>query len=206
MSTRNLLLVIMGTSIGILGFVVGGVVTSENTTLAKNASAEPEVVRLADLGSRPIDANRHLKLTQFGFGHDYLYRGAADKWDRTWIPLIDPASTTSQPKVQAVVVCRRVKNIVDYAVLKHENSFQGMNVTGVNLIPSELQQQLAGFYPGHDFSKIPVFEEGAAPPTENGLVISQSIMMVSLAIGLISLVAWVILAKWHSQGAHAAVA
>ena len=206
MSARTLALLIIGTSLGFVGFAVLLMMTSENIRLQKNATADPETIRLVELGSRAADANRHLTLTEFGLGHDYLYRGKFDNWDRVWVPLIDPQSTKEKPRVLAVMIHRHCKNLFDMMSVRGTRSFTGMNVTGVHVIPSELQQQLEGFYPGHDLSQIPVFEEGEIPPTDSGLVATQVVMILLLAIGLVSAISWITLAKWHSQGAHAAVA
>jgi len=203
MYQRTLFLLILGISLGFLGFVVGLAITSENVMLAKNASESPETISLAELSGREVEANRHLRLTQFGFGYDYLYRGSPEKWDRVWLPLIDPSSTKSKPVVLGVMICRRVANRLDYVRIQSESSFAGMNVSGVEFIPTELQTQLKGFYPDTDFSKIPVFEEGRTPPSEDYIFWTQVVMMVSFAIGLTTVVAWIAIAKWHVNVAHA---
>jgi len=206
MSRKSHVLVILGIVIGTCGFVFAAFVTYQNSRLATNATATAETIRLIDLGQRQPDANRHLRLTEAKVGPKYFYEGTFAEYDCVVVPLLDPASEKDKPKVLAVMFTHRVENMFGYAALSGHTVFEGMDETGVNSLSTEAEQKLAEYYPGHDFSKIRVFEDQATPPSAAGLIISQSLMIAMLVIGVLSLIGWIFMAKWPELQVHLGLA
>lgn len=151
--------------------------------LADTASAEPEVIRLADLIARGPQGNSHIVLTEFDLCEDIVYqeKEKTNTWDKVWIPIVPKAAAPAAPNgkakprpadvqraprtaISAILLSQHVASEDEIASkLGNQPKLQGMVTNLIDKLGYKERKLLEEGYPGTDFSKCIIFEEGRTP-------------------------------------------
>jgi hypothetical protein len=158
--------------------------------MAAQASAAPQEISLRDLIARGGDGNPHVMLKDFHFGNNpvYFYRNTQDCWSDVWIPVIPSAAPGNalQPAaptaVQAIVMSKRVKSEAELDRFCEQTTVQAW-VTDIWL-DGDREIKLRQSYPGTDFSRCLIIEEGRAPagPVRVGAFLGGGAVLLGLGV------------------------
>jgi hypothetical protein len=162
--------------------------------MAAQASAAPQEIALRDLIARGREGNPHVAVKDFQFGNNpvafYRNRSNKDHWSDVWIPVMPSATPENarQPAapVQAIVMSKRVKTEAELDRLSAQTTVQGM-VTDVWL-DGDRQNKLRQSYPGTDFSRCLIIEEGREPAGPVRVAAFLAGGAALLALGLVRLI------------------
>jgi hypothetical protein len=162
--------------IGILCLVVGlglGYATYVEYRLGAYATKEPEEIRLQDLIARGPEGNPHVLLTDFELCDNFVYEtrgGTGSPWSSVWVPIVPRGAGGAGPgqglrpqRVEAILFSGHVS---DEAQLERRCAvprLEGLVTNRIMSLGSEERKLLAGSYPGTDFSRCIIFQEGRQP-------------------------------------------
>ncbi|MCE9548264.1 MAG: hypothetical protein K8T25_22555 [Planctomycetia bacterium] len=166
---HRLKLILGGPAIAFIGVAVIYWGISERR-LAETASAEPEAIRLADLIARGPEGNPHILLTEIEMCDNFVYqkREKSETWSKVWIPIV-PKGSAQNPRdpsdpVSAILLSERVSNASEIDTkLSKQPQLQGMVTNLIDRLHYSEQRLLERSYPGTDFTKCIIFEEGRTP-------------------------------------------
>jgi hypothetical protein len=141
----------------------------QERSLAQQSSTTPEEITLRQLIERGPEGNPYVVLSDFALGEDYVYehrKGQAFLWERVWVPIFpaDEAGAQDNPqKVQAIIKSSRVRNAFGLAQLAARKKLRGMVINRVESLSQRETELLQQRYPGTDFSRCLIIEEGREP-------------------------------------------
>ena len=157
--------------LGIIGLVLGGMLLFggfREWQLGSGASAQPEDITLEALIARGPDGNPNVRIRDFTLGENYVY--FTDDSNIYWTSVLIPAVPSSKgdqaahvlvPKV--IVKTTHVPSEDKLDGLRARTQLQGLAINRIESLGSEEKEMLAKDYPGIDFAKCIIFEEGRQP-------------------------------------------
>jgi len=174
--------------LGIVGLVTGGMLLfagAREWQLGSTASAQPDDVSLEELVARGPDAQPHVRVRDFVLGDNYVYfeDDTGSYWTDVLIPAVsskmgDQASHVLIPQV--IVKTKHISNEDQLSALRARARLEGMVVNRIEALGSEEKDILAKDYPGINFDKCIILEEGREP--------SQGAMLFLMGGGGLALV------------------
>jgi hypothetical protein len=161
----SIVLIVLGCALGFYTYQEGG--------LAVNASTQAETIALKDLIARGPNGNPHIVLTNFELDENIVCstKDNSTTWEEVWVPLHpeddDGQAPGKAPKavaVQALLFSKHCRNADELrARCGNVEELHGMVINKIKGLGSEEQKQLASHYPGTDFGRCLIFEEGRSP-------------------------------------------
>jgi hypothetical protein len=157
--------------LGIAGLVLGGMLLFggfREWQLGATASAQPEDVTLEQLIARGPDAQPHVRISDFVLGDNYVYfeDDSGIYWQSVLIPAVpnnkgDQAAHVLIPQV--IVKTKHVTKEDELPSFRARARLEGMVINRIEGIGGEEKQILAKDYPGINFEKCIILEEGRQP-------------------------------------------
>jgi hypothetical protein len=162
--------------------------------LASGASAKPEEIALKDLIARGPDKNNNIILKDFqlsdNFVHEYDEKlGPNSSWTKVWIPAYVPGGAppaqqrpgafpfNPQPQpqpagpIQAIIYSTHVHNEADIQTRCAVPRLRAMVTNRIQSLGSEEKKLLQQSYPGTNFDKCLIIEEGREPASAGFLLL-----------------------------------
>jgi hypothetical protein len=153
--------------------------------LASGASARPEEISLRDLVARGPDSNPNIILKDFALSDDFVHEydeklGPNSSWTKVWIPAYVPGAAppaqrpggfpfNPQPQqqpagpIQAIILSTHVHNEADIQTRCAVPKLRAMVTNRIQSLGSEEKRLLQQSYPGTNFDKCLIIEEGREP-------------------------------------------
>lgn len=179
--------------------------------LAASASATPQEISLKDLIARGPGDNAHILLKEFIPCDNYIYskKENNNNWDEVWVPVIPPDALPklenlklgpgalplqqqiAPGNVQAIIKSTHIHNETELERLEKQPTLQGMVVNKISSIGSEEKTKLIESYPGTDFNRCLIIEDGRTP-AGMGLVVASLggggvLVLVGIGLALLGL-------------------
>jgi hypothetical protein len=135
----------------------------------QNFSPTPRTIPLQELIDQGRGVNRNVQVTGFQFGEGSVYITKNNKWETVYVPLIPmddhlPGERKNQLDREIVVFLKstRIKDRNDLEQLARQPAIQGL------IIEHDLSEKntLKPHFPGVDYSKCIILDEGRQPPSE----------------------------------------
>jgi hypothetical protein len=160
--------------------------------LSSGASTRPEEISLRDLIARGPDGNPNIILKDFELLDDNLVYeydeklGPNSSWTKVWVPVVPPgAAPPGQPggfpfnpqpqrqigQVQALIYSTHVHGQAEIRPRCGVPKLRAMVTNRVQSLGSEEKKLLQEGYPGTDFNKCLIIEEGREPASAGFLVL-----------------------------------
>lgn len=145
-------------------------------TMSTRCTAEPEAFTLADLIDRGPDGNAHVSVSNFLFRENFVVQTSKyGSWKTVWIPVapndeVDEPPGRQMESVRAIVKCTTVRDNRGLAALEARRAFRGLVINKVDSLDSTEQQLLSRHYPGTEFSRCLLIEEGRGPAATRELI------------------------------------
>ncbi len=180
--------------------------------LSETASATPQTLSVAHLIRNGPGDNGHVILTDFVPTDNYVVSvrvTSSEKltgntkgkpWENVYIPLVPRTpdmgfrpgvgQSDLRPTAIHVLLCpSRVRNEQDLARIQNANRVQGTIVNSIRSLEPKVQELLRQSYPGTDFDRCYIVQEGRAPAssTGSGAILFVGGVGVALAAGLLFL-------------------
>ena len=185
--------------LGIICLVVGcglGYATYVEYSLGAYATKEPEQIRLQDLIARGPGGNPHVLLTDYELCDNFVYETkGGSHWTGVWVPIVPRGAAGPGPgqglrpqRVQAILFSTRVSNEAELPQRCGGPRLQGLVTNRIMSLGSEERRLLAESYPGTDFSRCLIFQEGRQPSslTTVALLGGGSALCLAAGAGLIA--------------------
>jgi hypothetical protein len=182
--------------LGIISLVLGlglGYATYVEYNLGAYATKEPEEMRLQDLIARGPGGNPHLLLTDYELCDNLVYesRGAANSpWTGVWVPIVPrgaadrvPGQRLAPQQVQAILFTTRASDGADLERRCAGPRLQGLVTNRIMSLGSKERKLLAESYPGTDFSRCIIFQEGRRPSSLTTVFLMGGGVALCLAAG-----------------------
>jgi drug/metabolite transporter (DMT)-like permease len=150
--------------------------------LASASSAGPQDLTVEELLARGPDGNPHVRLKNFKLGEQweyYQYEDAND-WSCVYVPALPKGSNAAAAGAgKVIVVTNHARNEQEFATLRTRATLTGTVVSAKDL-GDDYKQPLAADYPGTDFDKSVLLQEGRQPSSQDTLV-----LMLGGGVGLV---------------------
>ncbi|MBI3410383.1 MAG: hypothetical protein HY040_18755 [Planctomycetes bacterium] len=180
----------------ILGFI-----TYTEGTLAFQSSAQPEEISLRKLIERGPSGNAHILLTDFVLCDNLVhqYKGTnKDSWTHLWIPVvpIDEVNLAAKAplnpnNVKALFFSINIRNNVELESRLNKPKVQALVTNQITSLESKIRNLLQQSYPGTDFDKCLIIQEGRTPFSRGIVYLFGGGAALSLLTGIgLFFVAW----------------
>jgi hypothetical protein len=160
----------------ILAALIGGGVLMyfayQEWRVGSGAASAPEDIKLADLIARGPTGNPYVRVSDFDTGNNFVYQegNAGGSWETVWVPAaaIAPGAATDQPEAdiknpQVIIKSKHVHSESELAPLLQRPTLDGLVTNRIESLGSEEKKQLTSQYPGVDFDKCLILDEGRKP-------------------------------------------
>ena len=156
--------------------------TFQEWRLSWSASSQAQEISLQELQSRGAAGNPHVQVTGFTFGKDFVYTKPqyGDGFTKVWVPIVPGVAgsnglPTSLPAEGIRVLVRSDKphNMKEVDRFCERTTVKGLIVNGLDSLPDSHVELLRRNYPGTDFSKVMILDEGREPLTASGGLLKQ---------------------------------
>lgn len=136
------------------------------------AASDPEEVKLADLIARGPTGNPHVRVSDFDAGNNYVYQEGeyGGRWESVLVPAapITPGAAENKPDAevknpQMIIKSKHVHSESELEQLLQKPAVEGLLINSIESLGSDEKNQLASQYPGVDFDKCLILEEGRKP-------------------------------------------
>jgi hypothetical protein len=142
--------------------------------LAQHVESTPQQMTLAQLIEKGPGENHHVLVSDLRFGHNFVFeeKSTRNSTGKVWIP-VAPAAGQAKPgadeeepadikpsDIRALIKSTRVFNDAEMARLTSQNKIQGVVINLIESLSSSEQQLLEQAYPGAEFTKCLIIEEG----------------------------------------------
>jgi hypothetical protein len=186
--------------LGLIMAIGGGVLGYfglQEYRLASSASATPEEITLKNLIARGPEGNPHVRVKEFLPCQNFIYESTDNStvWNKVWIPVIvldlsNPVLGGEQlkpNKVQALIKSSRIKTEREIETVMKPEGVQATVTNKIESLGSEEQKKLQESYPGTDFSKCLILEEGRQPASSSKVLLMGGGGLALLVGGLLIL-------------------
>ncbi len=187
--------------IGVILLVVAGflgVFAWKEGTLAAQSSAAPEEIGLKNLIARGPNGNANVVVTDYIMCKNFTYqyqKNNPNSWTEIWIPIVPLDSVDlkklkeppSPANVQALFYSKRVHGQGDLNRLDVPRT-QGLVTNRITSLESKIRDMLRQTYPGTNFDKCLIIEEGRAPTSWQLVILAGGGAGVAALAGLVLLV------------------
>jgi hypothetical protein len=150
--------------------------------LSSASSAGPQDLTVEELLARGPEGNPHVRLKNFKLGEQweyYQYEDAND-WSCVYVPALPKGSNAaSAGSAKVIVITNHARNEQEFATLRTRTTLTGTVVSAKDL-GADYKQLLAADYPGTDFDKSVLLQEGRQPSSQDTLL-----MMLGGGVGLL---------------------
>ncbi len=140
--------------------------------VGKAAASAPEEIKLADLIARGATGNPYVRISDFETGNNYVYQEGqyGSSWETIWVPAasIAPGAAADQPEAdiknpQVIIKSKHVHSESELAPLLQRPTLDGLVTNSIESLGSEEKTHLTSQYPGVDFDKCLILDEGRKP-------------------------------------------
>lgn len=144
--------------------------------LAQYVDSTPQKITLAQLIEKGPGNNHHVLLSDLHFGHNFVFerKSTGNSTGKVWIPAVptahkakpgDDADEEKMPEikpadVRALIKSTRVFNDAEMDRLTSHDKIQGVVINLIESLSTSERQLLEQSYPGADFTKCLIIEEG----------------------------------------------
>ncbi len=157
--------------LGIAGLVLGGMllfVGFHEWQLGSAASAQPEDLTLQQLIARGPQGNPNVRLRDFMLGDNFAYftDDTGTYWKRVLVPAVPPTMGEQSAHVlipKVIVKTTHVANEDQLDALHARTQLEGLVVNRIESLGKDERDLLIQDYPGIDFERCIIFEEGRKP-------------------------------------------
>jgi hypothetical protein len=152
-------------AVGLVVFSLG----SDEKRLADTAAAQPQEMTLRQLIDRGPEGNPHIILSDFEFAENMVIekKEKSERWTKVWVPMTPlEVNLDGPPKpssVRAILLSKNVTNNEGLAALEAKPKLNGLVTNLIDKLGYKEKQLLANRYPGTNFEKCIIFEEGREP-------------------------------------------
>jgi hypothetical protein len=180
----GIVLMIIGIILAVVGF--------QERSLAATASQAPEEISLKDLIARGPDGNPNIILTDYVLCDNFVYQERNGSWEHAWVPAV-PREQAGQntggkaTQVKALIFTIHARNQHDLAQRCEQPKLRALVTNRIVSLKSQERDLLAKSYPGTDFSKCLIIQEGREPagPTKLILMIGGGGFAALAGLGMI---------------------
>jgi hypothetical protein len=165
-------------------FLLGGMLLFfgyQEWTLASASSAAPQDLTVDALLARGVEGNSHVRLHDFVLGENFeftQYEHSADT-DVVYIPALPKAADKRAAAAKVIVITNHARNEKEFDQFRARATLSGIVLSGKDLEP-EFKRSIAEDYPGTDFNKSILLQEGREPKQASTLV-----LMIGGGVGLL---------------------
>lgn len=166
----GLILLVLGVMFVYLGL--------KERSVSAQASHAPEKISLARLLARETDGNPNVILTNFVPCDDYVYEQDNTRWTGAWVPVIpdegvEPGRGHAEaPKqVQALIFSINAHNEMELYNRCTRPELPALVVNKIVSLKSDQKKLLQEKYPGTDFEKCLIIQEGREPAGDTKLLV-----------------------------------
>jgi hypothetical protein len=186
-------LLIGGAVLIVIGIILA-VVGLQEKNLASGASGTPEEITLKDLIARGPDGNPNIILTDFVLCDNYIFKTRNGIWENAWVPAI-PRENAIQNRggkpsnVKALIFTINARSQNDLYQRCEQPKLRALVTNKMVSLGSQERALLTKEYPGTDFSKCLIIQEGREPagPLKLILMIGGGGLLALFGLGLIGL-------------------
>jgi hypothetical protein len=187
-------------AVGCILTLLGGVIVLfigwEEKRLLDKGTPQPERITLAALVAKPTIDNVHLTLTDFDWGHEYVYEEKKGSWECIWFPVVPPdhedGKQPNNPVIRVVIKSTKVRNPADADRLADLDEVTGVITNDIASMGSGAAAKLGEGYPGANFRSAIVLHEGRSFPTPEMVNLLFGSGVGLLVLGAILGVAWIV--------------
>jgi hypothetical protein len=159
--------------ISLIFFVLGGMLCYfgwKERQLASTSGKEPTGISLKDLIARGPSGNAHVIVGNYAVADNFVYEedGSSKRWKKVWVPIvpIEPGQKKeagAAKNVQALLYSTHVKNEAEVNSTLAVPQISGMVINTIETLGSEEKKLLSESYPGTNFDRCLIIEEGREP-------------------------------------------
>ncbi len=189
--------------LSIVLMVFGGICLSKGcaeSRLAEASSKDPEVIALDKLIARGPEGNPNIVLTDFQICRNFVRRAKLidgkpnGDWLRVWVPVVSRGGggllgqlLASGKQIQAILISEHVRNENQLIGQLQVDRLPGMVINRIASLGSEEKKFLHESYPGVDFDKCLIIEEGRKPSSADAITAYNGggVLLLLGGIGLI---------------------
>jgi hypothetical protein len=171
-------LIVLGIALNVFGIT--------ELRLRAGASDQPQAITLQQLIDRGPEGNPHVLVSGLSYCEDFVYEyeGNENRWNCVWIPVVPagqaPLALPELPRlpfggnqplvlqgrpsqIRAIVMTGKVRNQNDFNSFRNQPAVKGMVTNLVQSVSGERKKLLDEGYPGTDWSRCIIIQEGRGP-------------------------------------------
>ncbi len=155
------------------GLLMGGV---KEVTLFNASSRNPETISLAQLAERGPQGNPNIILTDFRLCNNFVQQTRThwghkeETWDSVWVPIVPRdkgllglfGANAAGINIQAIIFSKHVGSKAELTKLAAPQ-LRGMVINAISSLRGDQLKLLQQAYPGIDFERCLIIEEGHEP-------------------------------------------
>jgi hypothetical protein len=186
-------LFIFGIFLIVIGIIVA-VVGFKERAVASQASATPEEISLKDLIARGPDGNPNIILTDYVLCDNFVYETKTQNgpWQNVWVPAVPREHPNQQSggkpaAVQALIFSINARNQNDMERLCNQPKLKALVTNRIVSLGSKEKDLLRQSYPGTNFDKCLIIQEGREPAgmTKLVLMMGGGALAALLGVGMV---------------------
>jgi hypothetical protein len=189
------------------GVVAGGmifIVGLKERSLAATASKASEEIALKDLIARGPDGNPNIILKDFALCENYVCKTRGTRWDSVWIPAVPRDAVpqgqgmgAKQDNIQALIFTINARNEQDLLLRCDQPRLPALVTNRMVSLGSEEKKLLQQSYPGTDFSRCLIIQEGREPASavKQSVMIGGGGLLALIGTGLLGLIG----VQWYRE-------
>jgi hypothetical protein len=191
----------LGCILGLIAGVLLAFLGWQEKQLLDKGTPQPQRLTLAQLAAKATIDNVHVSVTGFELGRGYVVEEKKGTWNIVWVPLVPPGQNpgANNSGIRVVIKSFNVKSENDLRTLASRTEITGVVTNDIHSMGSGASEKLAQSYPGADFSKAIVLEEGRSFPTSGYVSTMLGCGVGLIVLGVICGVCW-ILARLQPAG------
>lgn len=160
---------------GIVLLVVGGFLSYmayQEWNLGRDATGEPVEIKLKDLIARGPEGNPHVILTDYVTCANIIYetKGSSKSWTQVWVPIVAaddiavvPGKDITVDRFQAILSSKSVRNLGEIDAVLDKPKLKALVTNKIMSLGDKEQKLLKQNYPGTDFTRCLIIQEGREP-------------------------------------------
>jgi hypothetical protein len=185
--------------------VAGGIsffVGLDERSLAATASKTPEEISLKDLIARGPNGNPNIILKDFALCENFVYKTGRTGWQSAWVPAVPRDAVppgqgkgAKQVNVQALIFTINASSEQDLFQRCDKPRLPALVTNRMVSLGSEEKKLLEQSYPGTDFSRCLIIQEGREPASavKQSLMIGGGGLMAVIGLGILGFIGF----QWY---------